>query len=60
MFVVLEIRNGVCFFEAQIDKYTKVAVVAIEKISDDTESDENQQESSYLKTDEQAEINSEL
>ena len=61
MFVVLEVINGVCFFEAEIDKYTHVSVVSIEKSGDHSEQiSVTQEESSNLKIDEQEEINSEI
>jgi len=68
MFVVLEIVNGECFFEAEIDKYDKVAVVTIEKlasayetaVSEVSDASEQQQETTDFKSGEQADIDSEL
>ena len=43
MFVVLEIKDGICYFELPgIDKYSQVAVVSITPVKqDDTDEDDN-------------------
>jgi len=62
MFVVLEVKDGICYFEfAEIDKYTDVSVVSIKKLAHSSQTiSETQEETSNLKSDEQEDIDSEI
>ena len=60
MFVVIEVKDGICYFEfSEIDKYTHVSVVSTEKLAHHSETHSDSQESN-LKTNEQEEIESEV